>query len=345
MSLISFIPAARFPETPGPQAAIYTSSLTLDASDEKVAFVFTIPKSGTISKLGFRTGTVTTAQTLRVGLYTVDSSGNPTTTQYGSSAYGTQSSPASNTAYTVSLATPATATRGDKVAIVIEYDSTAGSLAVFCQQYGYNNYGNYLSEFKDPTWTKSTKNAVHWIEYSDGSYYPITWFAASVMSGNYLYNSGSSPDEYGIKVRMPFSGLLYGVGINIYGAMGDYSIKVYDEFSNLLGSQAYGGYWTSIGSSIGYAVIIFASPIKLRAGRVYRVTMMPDSATNVRLYYATILPATAAGMDGWSGGQDVVQTSRTDGGAWTDDSTTRPHIHLLLYGLGDEQRFSRIIRP
>jgi hypothetical protein len=57
-------------------------SRLIDATGEKYAAIIQIPKTGTISKIGFRTGTVTTSQTLRGGIETVDAAtGAPTGTQ------------------------------------------------------------------------------------------------------------------------------------------------------------------------------------------------------------------------------------------------------------------------
>ncbi len=106
-------------------------SLLMDASGEKAAFIFKIPKSGTITEIGFRTGAVTTADTLKAGLYTVDTSNNPTATAYGGMVAGTQASPAANTWYAVALGTNCTATAGDVVAVVIEFNSyVAGNLNI-----------------------------------------------------------------------------------------------------------------------------------------------------------------------------------------------------------------------
>ena len=88
MTLVSVIPGAMHaaPHLAGPWAV---GGMTLDASGEKAASIFRVPKTGNIRTLRFRLGTVTTGQTLKAGLYTVDTSGDPTTTAYGGMAVGT----------------------------------------------------------------------------------------------------------------------------------------------------------------------------------------------------------------------------------------------------------------
>jgi len=45
--------------------------------------------------------------------------------------------------------------------------------------------------------------------------------------------------------------------------------------------------------------------------------------------------ALAAAMDGFPGGQNVHRTERTDLGAWTDTTTKRPWMGVLLTGFND----------
>src|SRR5688572_25458479 len=80
----------------------------IDASGEKSSFVIQVPKTGSITHVGFRVASVSSSQTLRAGIETL-SGGAPSGSQYGGSAVGTQASPAADTFYEVALATPATA--------------------------------------------------------------------------------------------------------------------------------------------------------------------------------------------------------------------------------------------
>src|SRR3989337_2191615 len=110
------------------------SVFTLDAAGEKATTIFPIPADGNITKLGFRTATVTTGDTLKVGLYTVDASGDPTATAYKGMVAGTQAVLATedNTYFNVTLGTQATSVvKSDKVALVIEYNSyVAGNMVI-----------------------------------------------------------------------------------------------------------------------------------------------------------------------------------------------------------------------
>ena len=108
------------------QAADTNSAWQISSTGARFGFVFQVPKTGSISKVGVRIGTAQTPIVSRLGLYTVDTAGNPTTTAYGGSAYNTFT-PTANTFSEVTLKTPATATAGDLAAVVCEFNSTAGN--------------------------------------------------------------------------------------------------------------------------------------------------------------------------------------------------------------------------
>ncbi|MGQ9573565.1 MAG: hypothetical protein ACUVV3_10375, partial [Dehalococcoidia bacterium] len=62
------------PRLMGLTSAYYDSTtLTVDASGEKAAFVFRVPATGTLKKVAFRTGGVTHNQTIRVSFQDVNS--------------------------------------------------------------------------------------------------------------------------------------------------------------------------------------------------------------------------------------------------------------------------------
>jgi len=114
----------------GMAGGITFGSFLIDASGEKFACIFRVPKSGNIHKVGYLTGTVNTGDTVKVGLQT-STSGFPSGSAYGGMVAGTQviNSTDDNTWFTTALGTDATATAGDYVWAVIEFNSfVAGSI-------------------------------------------------------------------------------------------------------------------------------------------------------------------------------------------------------------------------
>jgi len=149
-----------------------TRNRTLDADGEYCSSIFTIPKTGTLKKIGFRTGTVTKADTINVRLETVDpATGYPSGTLYldespGSS--GSQASPSSNTTYWVALngTTGVSVTVGDLVAVKVSLDYVDGVLDIVAHTYG--GYANmpYTEDYLNSSHSKSTELSNFGLEYN-----------------------------------------------------------------------------------------------------------------------------------------------------------------------------------
>ena len=318
------------------------SSILLDASAEKASFIFRVPQTGTIDKVGFRVGTVTTADTLRVGLQTVDATtGFATGTAYGGMVAGTQATPASNTFYEVTLGTSATATEDDFVAVVIEYNSfVAGNLNI--------NYvgtraivDNYpYSALFTASWaalTDSIPNVT--LHYTTGTAYPWTGaYAYSAISVNTtVIRSDTTPDEIGTRIYLPYKCRAYGLA-HTCRQNGDCDYVLYEG---------------PVGSATQIAIVshdkdvlggagahrqtkdFFTTPIDLAANTEYFVCIKPTTTTANSAIMASFDVQTAAMLDQHSGGQQCYHVERTDGGTFTTTTTRRSMISLLIDKLDD----------
>src|SRR4051812_42558507 len=95
------------PNRPGGFASLSSSAnFQINNTGYRAAWIFPVPRTGTITKVGIRIHTCASVQLSRLGLYTLDGSGQPTSTGYGGSAYGTFT-PAATTYFEVTLGTPA----------------------------------------------------------------------------------------------------------------------------------------------------------------------------------------------------------------------------------------------
>lgn len=309
---------------PDVRTSVTFQSYLLDAAGEKKAFIIAIPKSGTVSKIGFKTGTVTTSQTLRVSLQTVDAAtGNPTGTLYGGSTAGTQASPASNTYYTVSFGTGATAVKGNIVAVVIEFDSTIGNLNIDTVATIYANSFPYCNHYTT-SWTKNTNIPLVALEYSDGSYADCGGYPTSAVT--YLsWNSGSTPDERALRFSLPFPSRLKGVWFR-GSVAGNMDIVLYQGTTVLI-SQSIDKDQTN--QSGRYNKFYFNTTYNLAANTVYRLSLKPTTVTNISVFTEFSF-ASQAILDSIDGGQQFYYSYRTDAGAWTDDTTKRYFMGLIL---------------
>lgn len=317
-----------------------STAFTLDASGEKVAFVFIVPKSGTISKITFCTGTVTDAQTLRVGLETLDASGDPSGSQYGGSAVGTQTSPATNSRHEVTLATPATAVAGDHIAVVIQFDSAVGNLNIFGTIKGLGSAtGNsfpYIDHFTT-AWAKSNVSVPRVsLYYSSDDSYPFTGcMPAIIYPTPNTYNVDSvSFDELGNLVELPFGHQVWGASF-ILDLDGAASLVLYDASSFVVRTVAL---LPAERASTGEALfqVPFASPVDMGPNQAYRLVIQPTTTTNVTFPAITML--TMAHRQAYPLGPYLRSTIRVNAGAWTDSALNLQLIAPIISSLGESRR-------
>lgn len=313
---------------------IHGTGTTIDAAGEKAGFVFRVPRTGTIDRIGFTTRAVTTAQTLRGGLETTDTTNYlPTGTQYGGSAVGTQASPVADTFYEIILAAPATAVKGDIIAIVVQFDSTAGNLVIGKID---NEGGQSQTSFPyvvgfTTSWAKNSGGVgMHSVRYSDGVYEPVGQCIPTSPRIDTFFNNGSAADEMGNRFTVPAPMRTPGIfsGVNHGAAALDYVLY---EGSTVLSTISIAAGLSAAGT--GYETLYWDSPITLSPGTVYRLVVKP-AAANINVREVVALNNAMLGM--LPGGADWYKTSRVDGGSWTDTDTRRIWALSLLIDQVDD---------
>ena len=318
------------------------ASFIMDAAGEEVGFIFQAPATGTITKISYKTGTVTTSQSLQIGIYTVDGSGDPTTTAYGGMADAVQATSASDTAYQVTLATPATAVQGDVVAVRIYWTSTAGSLRIIGSAGNISDFtsGSTAHSFPytnlkagaGPAWSHSARSPKFAVVYSDNSFYYTggNYTNATVPTAQAI-DSTTTPDEVGLKFTPAFKARLKGAYVRIVPPPAStFDLVLYDSADGVLETLTVDGDQSGNTSSSTH-YFIFDTSVTLTAGSIYRLVVKP-TATALSVYYHTInndeFPANGLELD-------FIHTQRTDAGAWTDTSTQFPMISIVFDGFDD----------
>lgn len=311
---------------------------TLTATDHKIAFVFQIPKSGDITHIQYKTGTVTAnaASRLYVDLQTIDGSGNPSGTGYkGATAGNHGSAPASNTWYRTALGTQATAVvKNDFVAVVAGYGvftaadsvivATANSPSSMTAGFPYLNY--YTS-----SWAKQTANrGMFAIEYSDGSFafipqtYPVTTFAQQSFASNTAVT-----DEYALSFEFPWDCEVSGFGGG-FDLDGTVEVAIYSGTS-VVGTALTLTSEKRASTARNVNEYSFDSPIALSKNTRYRLSFRPTTTTAIQL---TILQLDSAALLDQMCGQKFRLGTRLDVGSWDSDTLTRvPVVYLRVSGI------------
>jgi len=313
------------------------SNTILDAANEAWGGVFAAPKSGTISKVLWRTGTVTTGSTMVIRLETVSAStGLPTGTLWGEGTEATQvvADTDDNINFATALGTGAVVAAGDVLAaFVSQPGSSYGSLSVQHLYDEQNMSFPYSVTRISDAWARSATGLgiAGALEYSDGSYAHIPgWWPVGACS-NISFNSGSAADEIGNKFRLPFKARCCGV-LNMadMDAAGD--LVLYDASDTVLASVSVGAVYRA-SASANRAYQMFSSPVTLDANTWYRLVLKPTSASNVSVGYMTGF--SEAAMAALPDGTNCIKTARADAGAWTDTATIRCQLGVLIDQLDD----------
>ena len=312
-------------------------SITMDTSPEEVDTIFHIPKTGTISKIWFRTGSFTVGDTLKVGLYTVDpATGLPTTTAYGGMVAGTRllaTVTDENKAIDITLGTSCSATEGNLVALVIEYNSyVAGNvkIAVMSGSTATTGVFPYIVADTGAGLAKQSLLPLMLLEYSDGTFpnipgvYP--WVSALDTVSIHL---NSTPDEVALRFKFLVPTRL--CAMSLHGGQGnDADFVCYGDTTvttthdgEIIGS-------TSVRSQ-DYPM---DGPV-LSANTVHRMAIKALEATNTVSVLVGQVPSAAA-MEAADGGVELYYSTRSNGaGTWDDDTTKRPLISLHLDQFSD----------
>lgn len=306
----------------------------LDAAGEKAAFIFQAPKTGTVAKVGFRTRTVTTGDTVDVRLETVSTAnGDPTGTLLGANSNGAQviADGDDGTWFLTALTTPVAVTKGDIIAVVIVNGGGGGDLNIGHTTRWTVNFP-YVDDFVGGAWTKDDEAPGCALEYNDGSYaHSPGVFPVSDISLTVNFNNTSDPDHRGLKFKLPFPFRIIGMWFS--GDLdGNADIKLYDSDGTTVLETISLDSDIRYGTAGDFTLIWFAGAYSLAKDVFYRVVLEPTSATGVDLDEFDV--DAAAIMDSFPGGQNFHYTEKKDAG-WTDTTTKRPFMGILLDGLDD----------
>jgi hypothetical protein len=322
-------------EVAGTGGIAFATAATLTANTHRCAFICQVPKTGSIHKVGFRYGTCSTAASTRIQakIETVGSTtGDPSGSAYGGMVAGTSSiQPVSNTYDTITLGTDATATAGDVIAACLDYQTFTAADSVVIQTISGGEVSNFpYSDAFTASWSKSSNPVLIGLEYSDGSYEFLGGSMDYTTVTGQAYNSGSSPNEYALNFTLPFPGRLKGIGACVTAAAATQSYEI-DWYPNntttpttvlTMSHRAMGSTSARLTPSL-----MFTTAQTFAANQINRVSVRPLSGTNVTLEFFTY--NSVAIMDQDEGGQSFFLCTLS-GGAWTDTTTQRPSVYLLI---------------
>ena len=351
---------------PQPTTTSNSGNRTIRAIGDYVAVIRQAEAADTITKVGFyhdARGTNATPGTVRVGIQSVNTSGDPSGTWLGYSEYTADSTNFPNfTGINLSITAVGTAsvTRGQLYAIVVyaqsgTWDAT-NSISITTI---FAGAGQNITAF--PT-MKSVANSV--VSNNNGSQPSANMYCESstatygnpqvTPSSQASYNSGGTPDEIGVKFSLESS---WTTNFNILGIQGilgvtnsaaTATLKLYNSVDTLLQSKSFLASEITAGNAGALLRTLFfdtATLENLTPGSTYRITL---EATNASLGFSTILQVSFPNntvVRSFVGTGTYMRTERTNAGAWTDTDTIVPAWKLIISAATASASGGMVVHP
>ena len=306
--------------------------------------VFQAQEAFTIDKVKFLTRTVTTGAIMDVRVETVSTTdGFPSGTLWATNtnvSHTIEDTDDSVWLTTASLTAAATIAKGDQVAVVIVNPAVSpGNMALM----GWTIFNTFQTELFlfTSSWAQTAQSPAMILLNSSSTVMYIPGSAPfDTASASNTVNTGSTPDEYGLKFQLPFPARINGCMFwkLAFNAGADFDIVLYDAADTALFTAA-----QSVDQSLFQArdvsidAIGFSETVDLSANTVYRLVAKPTTANSMFIRYATF--DDAADLRGSYWGEKFVSTERTTNGgspsAWTDGTVEQPYMSLHLSGFDD----------
>lgn len=321
------------------------TSFLIDASGEKIAFMFQAPKTGTLNACGFRIGNSTQIPSsgVRVSFQNRDAAtGFPDGTQ---DQYRVVTGMSANTWVETGLITSdgtdgggkRSVTQGDLLCIVWEFESFAASdvfrLAPNSGTAGQTFYLYPSGALYTSSWGWVAKAASLALIYSDGSYVmpiPFNLPAATTITTTNV-SSSTTPDEVALIFVPSVPMTVCGAWVNV-DLDSNADVILYDSGGSTLASVSHDSD-DRRATSRGTIAALFSSSVDLTAGATYRLAFKPTTTTNCALgYYDTNSTSVMGANDG---GASWHWSQRTDAGSWSETDTRRPFIGLIVDKFSD----------
>lgn len=314
------------------------ASFVLDAASEKAALIFAATAAKSIRTIHYRTGTVTTGDTLDVRVETVDTAanGDPTGTLWATNTNAASVVAGGDDSVwkSATLTADATLAIGDVVAIVLVNGGGGGNMQLAA--YGEMVSGFPYGDLFTAAWAKSII-PMFVVEYSDGSFEPVQGFldqGAPITPTT--FNSGTATNRRGNMFQVPFPTRTNGCWVWV-DADGPFTCTLYDsDGTTVLATTATINQFqrsTAAGNIAFYPWIASPSAApSLLANTNYRIVVIPTSTTNLTTYDFDVTDADMLNM--FVGGT-LMHASVFTSSAWVETTTRRGYLGVMLDAFDD----------
>lgn len=334
---------------------VQTITRTIDASGEKFAWIGRVHWPDSASSKNIRKvhifpsaitdGTGTLAISLQDVLATTGAPPRPDETQDEKAlAWDITSLTAGAWNVSPQLDADRTVNKGDLIAAVLEFDtfvadavtlsngqvpsavSMSHEAVCVCKESGSWNSNFGAGAFGHPSII---------FEMSDGSYGTFAGCLPIASASGANINTGTTPDEYGMRFELPFDCKIDGVYVicNPSGAARNFSIIVSNAGGALVTVQVDTEQIVSNASGLKPYYLTFPD-VSLTKNTAYYVSMRPETANNNQISRFHMFQAPYLAT--MYGGTTWFEVNRTNGGAWDESATaSRTAIGIRVCEIDD----------
>jgi hypothetical protein len=305
---------------PHPLFISSTSTTALNTTNTQVANVIIGAKAlDNVNRIKFYLTAVGASDQIRASLQQVGSGGHPDGTILASALY----TPTGTGLHTVTLDQSVSVSNGSHIAIVL--DNYSGSANITLAQVTYNDPKGiqvYSDYYASGAWTKQTRGFI--LYATDANGVPLLPMLPYIVTAS--YNSGSNPDEIGVRVTIPFNATIIGGWVQA-----DLDGPAYLSIYTPSGTQYVASADQNVRANTSVAIYHFyCAPFNVTANQQVIVSVIPTSTTSVVAYRYHITIDTTS-MPYMCPGYGYIQgVQRTDSGSWS--TNTVPLIGGVIIG-------------
>lgn len=305
-------------------------AIAMDADAHYLAHALTIWKPGNLKKVHFRTGTVTTSDTLKVAIQDIGSNGEPDGSDDISTTIGSLTT---NTWHAATFAGTLAVSAGDRKAVIFSFNSyVAGNLELIVNNANTDTIlsAYTLDDLGVSSWSPRGWGPLVGLEYDDGTFGTVV-NGPTGLDVSESFNSLDTPDEVGNRFSFPFPVVVSGVRARVrnYNDNGDFDAVLYHSggsVSSEIRNRLYSG-------AAGWGVFTFAET-EIAANSEFRLAIKAQHTTQVtELTVREFLSSAARSQEEF--GAECQYTSRSDGGEWSQNTTKQSHVFPIFSKLDD----------
>ena len=318
----------------------FLSSTALTASTHQHAVCGVVPKSGTITGIGFRFAAVTKGGTTALTLALEDTSttagppAQPDGTQDQTAAIGNADIVA-NTWKTITLDSNRTVTQGDLLSVVWEYSTfNTGDSIAFSHWQTSTGAGPMpqeagASHYNGSTWAvlQAIPNLI--LVYNDGTFATLSGCSPAESLTSTAFNSGTATNLRG-NLWIPHCDMTLRGIISYYQASGNADLVIYDSGFSELRSVTIDANTVRSNALRMYSAI-FSSDLDVTGGSTYYLMLRP-AGTNSTI--VTIGVNAAGHLQGTFYGDQLYGAYRTSGGSWSTNTAEQNPIGVIVSKIG-----------